>query len=80
MGCDRVEVETVWCIGGTQEMGGGGPRLPTVRYLDAEKDIYGFEMLRRLLLEIRQSSPLLQSLRDAARSSDFAARVFLGLG
>jgi len=39
-------------------------RLPAVRYLNAEEDIYGFEMLRRLLLEIRKSSPLLRSLRD----------------
>jgi hypothetical protein len=45
-------------------------RLPTVRRLDAEDDIfgkqdnYGVEMLRRLLLEIRRSSPLLRSLYD----------------
>lgn len=42
-------------------------RLPTVRYLDAKEDIYGFEMLRRLLLEIRKSSPLLRSLRNEIR-------------
>jgi len=39
-------------------------RLPTVRYLDSAEDVYAFEMLRRLLLEIRRSSPLLRSLRD----------------
>ncbi len=44
--------------------------LPTVRYLDTEddvfgkQDVYGFEMVRRLLLEIRRSSTLLRSLRD----------------
>jgi hypothetical protein len=50
--------------GGVVKVIQNGQRLPTVRYLDTEEDRYGFEMLRRLLLEIRRSSPLLRSLSD----------------
>lgn len=45
-------------------------QLPTVRYLDAERDVYGVEMLRRLLKEIRTGSPLLRSLRDEVLNGD----------
>ena|SRR3989442_10996566 len=43
--------------------------LPTVRHIDSEEDVYAFEMLRRLLLEIRKSSPLLRTLRDEVLKS-----------
>ncbi len=60
-------------------MGHNRQQLPTIRYLDAEKDIYGFEMLRRPLSDsVRHwaSPDLLHGVDDEISDESWNIRIW----